>query len=131
MFPNVSATLCGMDEAGKIRAGKAVARAMARQGWDAPDLARAAGIPDPQTVRNLVNKGTWPRPRTRAKLEEALGWAPGDLYNAAAGDMDDAGDETDDPVVAAIKQSPLSRGNKAALLSTYYDMIDAGQQRGA
>lgn len=131
MFLSVSVTLNGMDKESKARAGEAVAQAMADHGWDATDLARKADIPDAETIRKLVKVGTWPRPATREKIELALGWAPGDMHRAARGELDGEGvRRSGDPVEAAIEGTELSRGQKARLLSLYFDMIDGKETTG-
>lgn len=42
------------------------------------EVARKAGVA-PRTVQNLEH-GVWPQPVTRHKLEQAVGWPPGELH---------------------------------------------------
>lgn len=47
-------------------------------------LADKAGV-DAKTIGNLESRGKWPIARTRARIEQALGWPPGELARIAAG----------------------------------------------
>lgn len=46
------------------------------------ELADAAGV-DIKTIGNLESRGRWPIARTRARIEKALGWEPGELQRIA------------------------------------------------
>lgn len=46
------------------------------------ELADAAGV-DIKTIGNLESRGRWPIARTRARIEKALGWEPGELQHIA------------------------------------------------
>ena len=126
LFPRVSVTLLDMDEAGRRRAGEYLAGQASRHGWSVARLALEAGL-DPQTVRALIEGERWPWAIKRQAMEQAVGLEVGTLELVARGLL---GDEDVDPVEQAIQESELTRGNKAKLLGTYYDMIDQ-QQRGA
>ena len=68
----------GEGDAGTVRAGAEFARRRLEKGISQRELARNKVI----TKANLINfeKGrAWPREKTRAKLEEAVGWPPGEL----------------------------------------------------
>lgn len=59
---------------------------MARRGelgMDRQELAGAAEI-DPKTLYNLEIKGRWPIAVTRARIERALRWPPGEMERIAA-----------------------------------------------
>lgn len=112
-----------MDTEGRERAASAYRKLM--KGKDHAAIAQLAGISDPATVRAFVDGMSWPRAATRIKLEEAAGLEPGDLTLIAYGDKRVDDDEDDDPVVAAIERSALSRANKHLLRGQYFAMLDA------
>jgi DNA-binding XRE family transcriptional regulator len=71
-------------EPGAVRAGAAFARRRQEKGISQGEIARNKII----TKANLINfeKGrTWPREKTRARLEEAVDWPPGELARLHAG----------------------------------------------
>lgn len=60
----------------------------AELGLTQEDVARRAGI----VVRSVVNfesQGKWPKPRSRAGLERAVEWPPGELHRRVAGPRPD------------------------------------------
>lgn len=63
---------------GRQRAADAVAARMGDLDLTQHQLAAKAGV-DPKTVGDLVRAVRWPIARTRAKIERALGWPPGEL----------------------------------------------------
>lgn len=117
-----------MDQEGKRRAGAHLATAASRLGWSAARLAEEADI-DQQTVRDFMEGRRWPWLAKRQAMELAVGLEPGTLELAARGLL--PADEHVDPVEEAIQNSALTRGNKAKLVGTYYDMLDEQQARGA
>lgn len=117
-----------MDDSGKKKAGDYLAAQTARLGWSPARLAEEADV-DPQTVRDFLDGKRWPQTKTRSALERAVGIATGDLELAARGWFDNLA-PAGDPVERAITESnQLSRADKAALLSSYFTMLDR-EQRG-
>lgn len=116
-----------MDDDGKRRAADRLAAEMARNGWSVPRLAVEAKL-DPATIRKLLDAESWPWAEKRLAMETALGMEPGTLELVARGLLEEP---AGDPVVRAIQGSALTRGNKATLTGTYYDMLDEQQERGA
>ena len=47
------------------------------------ELGAAAGVTT-KTIGNLESRGRWPIARTRAQIEEALGWPSGEMARIAA-----------------------------------------------
>jgi len=47
------------------------------------ELADAADV-DTKTIGNLERRGKWPIARTRARIEKALGWPPGEMERIAS-----------------------------------------------
>lgn len=115
-----------MDTDGKRRAGAYFATQAARLGWSAAKVAEEAGI-DAGTVRTFMEGESWPWPAKRQAMERAVGLELGTLELAARDLLPTA---HVDPVERAIQESSLSRGDRAKLLSLYYDMIDE-QEKGA
>lgn len=52
-------------------------------GMSRDEFAAKAGV-DRKTVYNLEKDGKWPIARTRARIEAALGWAPGEMERIAS-----------------------------------------------
>lgn len=128
MFLEVSATLWDMQitDAGRKRAAAAFREAVGTLSPEA--IAATAGISDPATVRTFLEGATWPRSKTRQKLESFSGIKS--LEAIARGEAELA--PPGDPVEVAIERSALTRGNKHRLIGTYYDMLDEqGEVRGA
>jgi len=67
---------------GRQRAASAVAARRGELRMTQGELGAAAGV-DVKTIGNLESRGTWPIARTRAKLEEALGWPVGEMARIA------------------------------------------------
>lgn len=129
MFLNVSDTLRGMARPttdGMKAAGQFVSARMAASRLDAVQLAAAAEIGDPKTVRDLVDGVRWPRIGTLAKVEDALGLEYGTIAAIAAGAQPPS---QGDPVEIAINGSTLTRAQKAKLLGMYYEMLDEDERR--
>ena len=68
---------------GRQRAASAVAARRGELRMTQGELGAAAGV-DVKTIGNLESRGVWPIARTRAKLEEALGWPSGEMARIAA-----------------------------------------------
>ena len=64
------------------RAARAVAARRGQLDMTQQQLADAAGI-DIKTIGNLERRGRWPIARTRARIERALGWPPGEMQRIA------------------------------------------------
>jgi hypothetical protein len=112
-----------MDNEGRQRAAAAV-RVLAN-GKDAVEIADLAGIPDAATVRDFLMGLSWPRAKTRQKIEDAIdGLERGDLALYAYGDKKLLQAADVDPVVAAIKESALTAANKRRLELAYLDLLD-------
>jgi transcriptional regulator with XRE-family HTH domain len=63
---------------GRQRAARAVAARRGELRMTQRELGAAAGV-DTKTIGNLESQGRWPIARTRAQIEEALGWPVGEL----------------------------------------------------
>jgi lambda repressor-like predicted transcriptional regulator len=57
------------------RARDAVRAEMLSREWGPTELAREAGV-DVDTVSTFLDGETWPRPKTQARIERAIGWPP-------------------------------------------------------
>lgn len=66
-------------------------------------LAAAASV-DLKTVNSIEARGSWPQARTRARIEKALGWPPGE-YQRIAEEEPEAGPELDPDLLAAIRRT--------------------------
>lgn len=66
----------------KRRAGAAVSERIADRGLSRPDVARAAHI-DPRTLTRFIAGEQWPRTEVRARIENVLGWAAGEIQRRA------------------------------------------------
>jgi len=82
MFRVVSAILTVMRDIAEV--GRIVARRRMELGMDAAQLARTAAV-DPKTLASLEHGVRWPRDRSRAGIESALGWKAGSLDDIRAG----------------------------------------------
>ncbi|GLZ13270.1 hypothetical protein Acsp04_35050 [Actinomadura sp. NBRC 104425] len=83
--PDVSAMLGRMGgEPDRGRVAKYVAARRGALGLTQERLAERAGV-TVKTVYNLESAERWPQARTRAAIEEALEWRPGDLVRIAEG----------------------------------------------
>lgn len=60
------------------RAARAVTARRGQLGLTQQELADAAGV-DIKTIGNLESRGRWPIARTRARIENALGWQAGEM----------------------------------------------------
>lgn len=129
MFLEVSATIQGMEQNGRLRAAEVYSRAVDELGLTPTEVARRGDIPDPDTVRDFMDGARWPQATTRAKLEKAIGWEAGSInaltrgeppISAAAGDR----------VIAAIEASALTRANRHRLIAAYYDMLEQQEREG-
>lgn len=80
-------------------------------------LAKSAGV-DVKTIGNLETRGRWPIARNRARIEAALGWAPGTLDGIAEG----VGDAEEDKIAALEAEA-------AELLAAARRMRDARRRR--
>lgn len=82
-----------MEQAAREAAGRAVLRQMSRQKLSRTDVIRASGV-DNKTLQALLEGQRWPQVLTRARIEEAIGWQPGDIERAARGELAEASEET-------------------------------------
>ena len=101
MFRNVSVMLKRMNgELDRARVAKYVAARRGALGLTQERLAERAQV-TVKTVYNLESAGRWPQARTRAAVEAALEWQPGDLMRIAEGDEPSAerGEAPDETVV--------------------------------
>ena len=67
---------------GRQRAARAVAARRGVLRMTQQELGAAAGV-DVKTIGNLESRGVWPIARTRAVIEEALGWPSGEMERIA------------------------------------------------
>jgi len=68
---------------GRQRAARAVAARRGELRMTQSELGAAAGVTT-KTIGNLESRGRWPIARTRAQIEEALGWPSGEMARIAA-----------------------------------------------
>ena len=68
---------------GRQRAARAVAARRGELRMTQSELGAAAGVTT-KTIGNLESRGRWPIARTRAQIEEALGWPVGEMERIAA-----------------------------------------------
>lgn len=66
----------------RARAGAAIAERMTELGLTVRTLADKADVSQP-TVRYLLRGERWPYQETRAKLNDALDWPPGEIQRRA------------------------------------------------
>lgn len=100
--------------------GQRIRRLREERQWTQAQLADLIGTTG-RTVGNWERDEVSPRNRIGA-LEKAFGISLTDgrpLHNR------------DDKVVDAIESSPLSRGDRAELISHYWRLLDAGEGRGS
>jgi lambda repressor-like predicted transcriptional regulator len=64
------------------RAGRAVAARIDELGTNVAAIARRAQV-DPKTVRALINGTRWPTYASRARINHALDWPPGEIGRRA------------------------------------------------
>lgn len=119
-----------MNQQGMARAGEYVSEAMTAREWNAVDLAEAANIPDPSTVRTFVNGKTWPRSGTRGAIERALGLEAGSIERVAKSGRSVRTEDFDE-VVAAIRRTALSRRDQAELELHYLNLLEGLSERGS
>jgi transcriptional regulator with XRE-family HTH domain len=72
----------------RSRAARAAAARRGALGMTQQELADAARV-DVKTIGNLEKRGTWPIARTRARIEDALGWPADELERVAGEPPDD------------------------------------------
>ena len=68
---------------GRQRAARAVAARRGELRMTQSELGAAAGV-DTKTIGNLEKRGVWPIARSRAAIEQALGWPSGEMERIAA-----------------------------------------------
>ena len=71
---------------GRAAAIRAAQTRMGELGLTQEALAQSARL-DLSTVNTFLNGHTWPQVRTRAKIEVALDWTPGELGRIASGSV--------------------------------------------
>ena len=84
---------------GRQRAARAVAARRGELKMTQQELARAAGV-DLKTIGNLETRGGWPIARTRASIEQALGWPSGELDRIAS-----SGEPSDEEAIDRLERS--------------------------
>jgi transcriptional regulator with XRE-family HTH domain len=112
--------------AGRQRAAQAVAVRRGKLGMTQQDLAREAKV-DAKTIGNLETRGKWPIARTRARIEEALGWPDGEMTRLAA---DGDGPLVPPEVAAAIGRAYRDDPDKAREAISALEAIER-ERRGA
>lgn len=95
--------------AGRRRAAQAVAERRGKLDMTQQDLADRAGV-DAKTIGNLETRGRWPIARTRARIEEALGWPDGEMTRLAG---DGEGPLVPPEVVAVLEHAYRDEPGKA------------------
>ncbi|GAA4105903.1 MULTISPECIES: helix-turn-helix domain-containing protein [Actinomadura] len=92
---------------GELDRGRVAKYVVARRGalgLTQERLAERAGV-TVKTVYNLESAERWPQARTRAAIEEALEWRPGDLVRIAEGGEPAPGrDGTPDEMAVALRE---------------------------
>ena len=98
------------------RAARAVEARLGVLGMTQLELAEAAGV-DAKTVNGVIRRGVWPYARTRARIEAALGWPPGEMARIAAEDDAAPRRATPEGLLAAIyDELPPERAARVAAL---------------
>lgn len=109
----------------KRRAAEFVARKLTEIRKDEGWLLHASGV-DSGTLRTFLRGETFPQEKTRHAIEDALGISRGSISLVARGLIDTRPSEADqDPVVAAIRASALTRANRAKVEGYYFELLDA------
>ena len=83
---------------GRAAATQAARDRMGELSLTQEDLAKKSRT-DITTISRFLNEHSWPQVRTRARIEVALGWQPGELGRIAMATPDD------DPTTAELKQA--------------------------
>jgi transcriptional regulator with XRE-family HTH domain len=79
--PKGSHKLRGVDD--KQRAARAVEARLGALGMTQAQLAATAKV-DAKTLGDLIRGRRWPIAKSRARIEEALGWPPGEIARIAS-----------------------------------------------
>jgi transcriptional regulator with XRE-family HTH domain len=85
----------------RARAGRAVSERLTDLGRTARQLAAEAGV-SLRTVRALLRGERMPQPDTRAHLEKALGWPPGEIWRRARDGLESLRNYTDRELCAEL-----------------------------
>lgn len=83
---------------GRAAATQAARERMGELSLTQDDLAKKSRT-DITTISRFLNEHSWPQVRTRARIEVALGWQPGELGRIAMSTPDD------DPLTEDLKQA--------------------------
>jgi len=111
----------------KRRRQRAAAAFTARRGelgLTQEDVAERGQIA-PRTVVGFESQGKWPNPRSRARLEKAVGWASGEIARIASAAAPDL-----DPVLVDLA-SKLTDAEAEALIRFLRQSRDEGPDRSA
>lgn len=97
----------------KQRAARAVEARLGALGMTQLELAEAADV-DVKTVNGLIRRGVWPYARTRARIEAALGWPPGEMARIAAEEGAPRRATPDGLLAAIYDELPPDRARRVA-----------------
>ena len=75
--------MCVTNASGRQHAARAVAARRGDLDMTQQELADKANV-DVKTVGSLEGRGRWPIARSRARIERALGWPPGEMERIAS-----------------------------------------------
>jgi transcriptional regulator with XRE-family HTH domain len=103
----------GVDD--KQRAARAVEARLGALGMTQAQLADAAKV-DAKTLGDLIRGRRWPIAKNRARIEEALGWPPGEIARIASAPPEEAPRRaTPDGLLQAIyDELPPERAERVA-----------------
>ena len=95
------------------RAARAVEARLGALGMTQLELAEAADV-DVKTVNGLIRRGVWPYARTRARIEAALGWPPGEIARIASEDAEPRRATPEGLLAAIYDELPPDRAKRVA-----------------
>lgn len=97
------------------RAARAVEARLGELGMTQLELAAAAKV-DVKTVNGMIRRGVWPIARTRARIEAALGWPPGETARIASEEGAQRPSTPDGLRAAIYDELPPDRARRVAEL---------------
>lgn len=125
--------LARMQQGQKERVGGAIAEAMEHAGMSSQELADLAEVRI-ETIRDILAGRTYPRQKTRNRIEEALSWDTGRIARIASDEplggpsgLAARAPTVEEQMEALLKRTELTRANQYRLMATYHELLE--QQR--
>jgi hypothetical protein len=112
---------------GRQRARAAVIAEMAAREWNPVDLARHARV-HPDTVNDFLRGARWPKLRSQARIERALGWLPGIMQRFDTLDFDDDPAQRPAPVIVVRDERAAARAAMPSLTDDEFEVVWAALQ---